>query len=331
MIKNDAKMQVAFRVDGGKILGLGHVMRCLSIANSLSMMGIKCLFIVSNESTKQVVSDYGYNVSKINSNNEGATIRKILIKENCKVLIIDSKRKSLFRIINIVRDTVKIVLIDNVQFAKWADLVILPGVREQFKLCPPNSLVGAEYVLLRPDPKRIKRSPKRKLIIFSAGGSDKKNLTYRVVSAFKKIQSNFEMLVIVGKFYAYQDKLCNLVSNDNRFTILRDPHNLFELMSECKFGIMTFGITVYEAAYCKLPIFVISHSDENDESAKRVEKYGWMKYVGKYDEINYLKFAKEVTSYLHNKNLLHKMSLAGSLIDGKGSERVARAIIHLLN
>lgn len=84
-------------------------------------------------------------------------------------------------------------------------------------------------------------------------------------------------------------------------------------------------------AFAGLPIFVLAHSNENVISAKKVAKYGWCKYVGKYDEINYARETKNIFDFLKDQKNLKKMSLAGKkFIDGKGAQRVSDLILKLL-
>lgn len=330
MIQNKNKLCVAFRVDSSKTLGLGHLKRCLCVADELSKKGMECIFIISNKN-KADIENHGYRVFKVNQNHEErGMIKKILEKEKCSMLIIDSKRKSLIKIIDFIRTNVKVVLIDNLQFANHVDLVVLPGVHEQFKFYPKNSLIGPKYVLINSEFKKLKRKKRKKIILLSAGGTDKKNLTLRIVSGFRGVTSNFKLLVILGKFYTHENRLYNLISNDKRFIVIKDPKNFPQLMSECKVGIITFGITIYEAAFARLPVFVISHSDENDISARRIKKYGWFKYLGKYDSLNYANMAQEIISYTSREDLLKRMSSAGKIIDGQGAVRVVNSILKLV-
>ncbi|MDE1840480.1 MAG: hypothetical protein KGI09_01215 [Thaumarchaeota archaeon] len=330
MIQNKNKLRIAFRVDSSKTLGLGHLKRCLSIAEYFSKKGMECIFLISNNN-KEEIEKYGHIVFKVNqTHTEGIMIKKILEKEKCKALIIDSKRKSILKIIKSVKDSVKVVLIDNRQFANHADLAILPGIREQFGVCPENCLVGPKYVIINPEFKQQKTRKKKNVILLSMGGSDKKNITFRIVSEFKKVTSDFKLLVILGKFYVGENKLRKLISNDDRFKIIKDPQNFPHLMFECSVGIIAFGITVYESVFARLPTFVISHSNENDISAKRMANCDWFKYLGKYNKIKYKDAVNEIISYFHNDQLL-KMSSYNSIIDDKGAERIANVILQIIH
>ena len=68
---------------------------------------------------------------------------------------------------------------------------------------------------------------------------------------------------------------------------------------------------------------------ENSLSAKLVEKYGWISFVGKYDKINYNNLVTNVLDLIKNKRKLKNMTHACSQIDGLGPMRVANHIIAL--
>lgn len=319
-------MNVVFRVDSGKAIGLGHLMRCLAIANSLKKKKVNCIFLTSNKNSSKIIKEYRYRVIELS---KGKSEKQVISKINSRIkidfLIVDSKRKSISKLISDIGKKIKIILIDNVSYGSF--LTILPGVKEQFGKYPREALVGPEYVLINKFP--TKKKPQRDdTILLLLGGSDKRNITKRVVTAFKKSNKKFKVVICLGNFFNYQSQITKLIFNDDRFTIVKNPKNLPELMQKCSLGIFSFGISVYEAVFSKLPILTISHSDENEKSANRMKKYEWFKHIGKYDKINYSKLPFLTDSLLKNKFLLNKMSQAGNIIDGKGADRIAEIIIN---
>ena len=324
-------LHVVFRVDSNKRIGLGHLNRCLSIAKSLKLKGVERTFVLLNKYSAILVKSYGHDVVLIQrKNNEISYIKKLIDQKKCHALVIDSKRKSVSNIVKNFASKTKIVLVDNLKVKNNVNLFILPGAKEQFRQYPTNSLVGLKYVLINPSFHPTYNQKREKSIFISFGSSDKHNITKRVVSAFTKIKSNFKIIVILGRFYKQKKDLESIIKNDKRFVILEDPNNLHEIMAKCSIGIIAFGITIYEAAFCKLPVFVISHSNENHISAQKITEYGWSKYLGKYNEINYLSVAKTIISTANDEVLLKKMIDNAKLIDGKGSVRIADTIIKLI-
>jgi len=323
-------MKVGFRVDAGKTLGIGHLNRCLSIAKQLKMKKIDSIFIVRNYVAVNLIEKFAHEVIVIpKKRSEGQFLQEILKSKNCKTLIIDSKRNAIKNLIEKVKPFSKIILIDNVKNSSFADLVILPGIKEQFRTIPKNAICGSNYILLNPNFVKLTK-PRNKRILLTTGSSDKMNITIHVLEGFLKIRKSFNVDVIIGPFFSNYEKIKKLIHNDKRFQIIKAPKDISKFLASNSIGIMTFGITVYEAAVQQLPTFLISHSDENTKSAKQIEKYGCSKFVGKYDKIDYENLAQEIILASKNTSLLKKMSLAGNHFDENGAKRTAKKIIELL-
>ena len=159
------------------------------------------------------------------------------------------------------------------------------------------------------------------------GSTDKKNIIKKLISGLKKLEQDFNITIVLGKFYSNETD----IANDNRFEIKKDPKEFLKLLSSCRLAVIEFGITVYEAAALHTPTVVISHSEENDESAKRIEKYGFFKYVGKYDKIDYTKISKNILELSKNSSSLRNMEKKSSIIDNEGKKRVAKKIFEIID
>ena len=314
-------------MNSGKRYGLGNVNRCLSIAKVLSKNGHNPIFFISSKSTELLIKDYGYKSILLNQLKNKTPIFALIKKLKIKILIIDSKNKEIINF-KFLKNKVKIVLIDNQNSTKYTDLVVLPGVKEQFLNPPANCLIGSKYIILNPNFKKIKTSKLKNTIFISMGGSDKYDITSRIIKPLKKTKLDFTAFIILGKFYSNSKKIHHILQNDKRFILVDNPQNLHEIIAKCQFGIISFGITVYEAAALNIPTLVISHSFENHFSAKRINQYGWFEYLGKYDNINYSKVSEKIISKLTQKQ---KLKIKKSkLFDLKGPNRICKKILELI-
>ena len=319
-------MNIALAADSGKRYGLGSINRCLSIAKVLSKNGHQPIFFISSKSTELLIKDYGYKSILLEQLKRKTLISVLIKKLKIKILIIDSKKKEIVDF-KFLKNKVKIVLIDNQKYVEYADLVVLPGVKEQFLNPPDNCLIGSKYIILNPNFKKIKSGKLKNTIFISMGGSDKYDITSRIVKQLKKTNLYFTAYIILGKFYSNSKKIHYILQNDKRFVLVDSPKNLHEIIVKCRFGIISFGITVYETAALNIPTLVISHSFENHFSAKRIEQYGWFEYLGKYDNINYSKVSEKIISNLTQKQRLKIKK--PNLIDFKGPNRICKKILEL--
>lgn len=71
----DALMEVAFRVDASTLIGSGHVMRCLTLAEVLADAGARCYFVMreNSGSLEKVVCGRGHQVLMLSSGGLGKT------------------------------------------------------------------------------------------------------------------------------------------------------------------------------------------------------------------------------------------------------------------
>ena len=61
---------IAIRADGGQSVGMGHVMRCLAVAEGLKNLGCKVYFIGKHKQGLDKASDIGFETFDISKNNE---------------------------------------------------------------------------------------------------------------------------------------------------------------------------------------------------------------------------------------------------------------------
>ena len=323
---------IAFKVDGGKRLGMGHINRCLTVAQELNKKKIRSIFLISNDLTREYIENRNFDVKIINSDkNYLKNIIYLIKNEKIRGLIIDSKKKKLEKEIDKISKETKIFFIDNTIDSNKVKLVVLPGLEEQFKKRPSKSIVGQKYILLNPDFKYYKKNKINNKILISMGSTDKKNITKKLILGLKKLEENFNITIVLGKFYTNERDIQKIIDNDNRFEIRKDPKEFLKMLSSCRLAVIEFGITIYEAAALHTPTVVISHSEENDESAKRIEKYGFFKYVGKYDKIDYNKISKNILEISKNSSSLRNMEKKSSIIDNEGKKRVAKKIFEIID
>ena len=322
---------------------MGHLFRCLKLARNLKRFKIISYFLTSkNSSISQLIRDMGFFVIDTSHNylykkSELSNILKICSKEKFDCLIIDSRKKrtaSFFKKLNKICRT--IVIGNNTDLVNLhATLIVLPEIKEQY----PNSflnkstkiLVGSEYALLG-RLVRLKKIKRDNSILISMGGADKRGFTKKIIIAFKKAKFNFRVKIVIGKFFKESEKIIKSVEKDKRFTIIKNKNDLIPFMQTSKIGIFTMGVTTYESLFCGLPSLIISHSRENDLAARKMSALNCIHYLGYYKSIDFNNIPYKIFELMNNPRLGTKYSENGQkLVDGKGSERVAKKIIEIMS
>lgn len=336
--------RILFRVDADRLIGMGHLMRCLTLAKNLRALGVESYFLTKiNLQSSQLVNDYHFCLftlpQGINNEKELSTIVKLHSKIKFDGLVIDlrkSKPKSFFKKVNKICKTIVIGYLFHKNYFN-ADLIVLPEIKEQYPedvilKSPQKLLIGPKYALLANSfPKKTKTRQKNSILV-SMGGSDKIGFTEKIINAFKKSQENFHMSIVIGKFFKNDKHLIKIIDDDKRFHLIINNNNLIPLMQSSQIGIFTMGITPYEAFFARLPSIVISNSKVNHLAANKLLKYDCFNYLGHYKFINSKEIPFRAFALMKNSALSKKYCLNGKkLVDGKGSLRIAKKIAKIID
>ena len=212
-------MNILFRCDGSVEVGMGHVVRCLALADHLKEIkdcSIHFAIRHSELGIKKVKETYPVIRSKEESFDYIKWLSDCIIRTNSNTLIMDI-RDGLTReeLKSIKKKTgIKVVTIDDPEDKRLeADLAFCPPVPQLEKLnwdgFGGELYVGWEYVLLRKEFLKQYPKPKNSIpnILVSMGATDGKNMTEFVINSLDRIIEKFKVRIIVGSGYPYQKKV----------------------------------------------------------------------------------------------------------------------------
>ena len=328
---------VLFCTEGGEKIGMGHVMRCLSIAQVMKMRGIKVLFIVNEDkAVLDRVSSEGYPVRSSGFMDNGF-IEYIKHCPTLKAVIFDTKRNIAEEIGQFRQIGVKVILIDSSTSAGDADLNIIPSLLP-FHVPDngrhhPQVMTGIEYFPLHRAFLTARQNmtgiPAPRLrVLVTMGGADPNRLTLRVIKAIHGMQG-IEMNVVIGPSMEQNRELMDFRNKVN-FIVGADVNKMASLMCEADVAITAFGITLYELAYMGVPSVVIANYREDKEDMAAFDKQGAGITLGYFEEVTDLDIRDAVALFLQNNDMSQHMSRNGrTLIDGRGTERIVNIIENL--
>jgi len=237
--------EVIFRVDGSPKIGLGHLVRCLALAQMLDEH-FRISF-ASKEIPVEIISELnslGYTLMVINSEEDflnGLTRDNLVVLDHYDL---DSAYQQ-----NIKEKGCKLICIDDLHNKVFfADVIInhAPGMFAQdyeAQLYTQFAL-GLDYVLLRPV--FLKNALKKKIqkplgtVFVCFGGSDSKNITQVVVDILKSDPRFKHVIVVTGAAYEKPEKLSASVGQDERFSFFHavDSLTMSKLINECQLAIV---------------------------------------------------------------------------------------------
>jgi UDP-2,4-diacetamido-2,4,6-trideoxy-beta-L-altropyranose hydrolase len=245
---------VKIRTDASPQIGLGHLMRCIALANMLKEHFNITFFC--REIPENLVNELAKSSFKL-KNIANETIFFAHLKSR-DIVVIDGYDFDTEYQKRIKKIGCKLVCIDDLHDKVFlADLIInhAPGVEPKEYQAQPYSqfALGLEYALLRPaflkQAKNKKIIEKIETVLICFGGSDYKKLTESSISIVSTFSEFKKIIVITGPCYQYSDSLQELLSMDNRII---HYHSVGEeemtcLMVEADLAIVPASSILYEA------------------------------------------------------------------------------------
>jgi UDP-2,4-diacetamido-2,4,6-trideoxy-beta-L-altropyranose hydrolase len=335
--------KVLFRIDGNRRLGMGHLARCIELANYFKKYGITSSFLFKeNQLMKKIIGEkfLFFTLPILTSNKkELMETKKIIKNEEIDCIVIDQPNHKSKEFFNQINKLCKTIVIDNIDQTSFnANMLIYPwSDLEKFKkkLKPEFSiklLSGSKYMMLGKHKKNTSIKRKENRIIISMGGADKLQFTEKIVKLFKKSKYKFDLVLVLGSFFKDSEKINKIIKNDNRFTIIENNENILTEMEKSTIGIFTFGLTAYESLHVGLPSIVFSHSKLNDTYGKILDSYNCVNYLGYYKNFDFKQIPLISKNLIQNNKLRKKFNEKGKkMIDGKGIDRIIQKIIKLVD
>jgi len=320
----------------------------MDFANHASKKGVNPVFLTSTSSAKEIIDDKGFECIQIPKNYKHALkeIKSLINNRSTKVILLDinycstiEQRYEYFDFLQELK-TLDFFLItfddlsSDVLFP--ADIVIIPYVGGEslkvHKKVGSTYLLGPKFFPIREEFLNVtkKQSPQNvKNILITMGGSDSNQITIKVVKALSKLKLNVHLKVVSGSLSQLSDEQVRalLPNYDGNFQVIKDAHNMAELMSESQLAITNSGLTKYEMANMGLPAIVISNNSKHAALMVEFASYGTVVHLGANEEVTEETILCAVTALIKDEIKRKIMSTAGKqLVDGMGMERIFDSI-----
>jgi UDP-2,4-diacetamido-2,4,6-trideoxy-beta-L-altropyranose hydrolase len=345
--KHNFPPSLLFRVDGEASVALGHLRRCVAVANKVEQKGGRVWFFGHfDDSGSRLLSSNGFDRVCTNTYpSDSSSVRELIEvaeRRDAQRVIVDSYRvdQLFFKQLRIAG--VEVTYFEDHGNVTWTVDEIVNGRvdAEQIPYSAKQLMTGSKYAILPPEfenmpRKRVSGAVKR--ILVTLGGVDHYDLSSRILSTLNQVEGakGLELDLVIGPYFSNRSEINNAIKEVTE-TLCVNVHSglnsLAPLMLECDLAISAGGITLNELAAAGVPCVGIALWPNQLPNVVALGDRGILLPID-YQKIG--NFSQElircVVDLLNRHELRSDMSQKGQrLIDGKGASRVAAALIEPL-
>jgi UDP-2,4-diacetamido-2,4,6-trideoxy-beta-L-altropyranose hydrolase len=363
-------MKVIFRVDASFRIGIGHVMRCLTLAESLRERGAELHFIcrehpgnlipLLRQKGILVTALPASDVNESTNNEDYATWLGVTQAQDIKQtietlsgvkpdwLVVDHYGLDIEWERGLRPHVSNLLVIDDLANRRHDCDVLLDqnystmGEQRYEDLVSNTSklLIGPRYALLRPEYQTYRKTlstrdgrVKRVLVFF--GGTDPQNLTGLSLEALSHPElKHLEVDVVIGANNPHRKSIEQQVSSRAHTNQHELRPHLADLMMQADIALGAGGATTWERMCLGLPTVLAAIAENQVPIAEALAANQLIIYVGKVSSVSAPMISKEIIALISNPSQLIELSEQNEItVDGFGALRVREVMLptHISN
>jgi pseudaminic acid biosynthesis-associated protein PseG len=341
---------IAFRVDGNPQIGIGHIMRCLAVADCMKTNHIEVLFITVDDGwCKSILNEYGFQVISLESSWDYLDLEiekliDVIQKREIEQLIVDSYKVT-HNYLESLNAVTKVIYIDDMNFFKYPVSTVINyniyyesfNYGKIYKDTSIELVLGCEFVPLRQEFSRLKPIYRERVakIMITTGGTDPYNFAGKLLLEImsKGISKGIEFHLVVGNMNQHFEFLTGLADQFSSVKLHRNEIKMAELMQNCDLAVTAGGTTMYELCACGIPSVSFAFADNQLLGVECFDQSKIIPYVGdvRIDESACVSKAVDVLLFYirsseKRKDIQIKMM---NMVDGNGAKRIVESISSL--
>ena len=332
--------RVLIRTGGGALRGLGHVRRCLSLAEALHGAGVESSFRVhGGAQVAALIRGLGFETEPSAGTDlaDAEATRQAAVTLGAGMIIADSYDFEHGYIERLRTRGVRIAVLDDLNAAPLPVDLLINGAIGAERLPYRGAtkyLLGARYALLRPgfDAEPARGAPGNGRVLVTAGGSDPHHVTARF-AACAGAAGAMQIDAVVGPLADVDERIAaGMTRESTPVTVHRDPADYRELMLAADVAVSGGGQTLYELAACATPAVAVLTADNQRANIEGLSGAGAVVAAGAVGDADLdERVTRMVADLLSDSARRVAMGSAGrQAVDGQGARRVAAAIRTML-
>lgn len=347
------------RADGDSRIGMGHIMRCLSIADALGKQEEKPVFLTASRESLPIITGRGFEAKLIGADKADTIMSDavleegllqempelaMLLKKCSAVVLVDSYRASR-EYLQQLGQYAKVAYIDDLGQACPVDLLInyniygprYSGIYEKEAW---KCLLGPAYMPLREE--FLEKSDYMVAeevtnVMITTGGTD----PYLAAAAFAEAflaeaeiqKKSLQIHIVSGPFNKRVGELKKKFEDRENIFIYENIKSMRELMCRCDVVLTASGSTIYEVSSLGVPMLTFYFAENQRAGAEELEKITGVINCGDFsrDARGCLeRAAVGLRKYIHDRTYREELGCKEKLlVDGQGADRIAQELMQL--
>ena len=358
-------MKVVFRTDASPRIGSGHLSRCLTLAMELHGRGAEVAFVVREHVSGwyRRVTDAGLPIHLlpgqpsrtapvedgdyagwlgVSVEQDAGETAAALDANGCDVLVVDHyalgpEWEGRFR-----ANGVFVAAIDDLaKRIHDADLLLDQNLRTdggaRYRALVPRDaalLVGPHYALLRSAYREARLEARSTAevgrVLVMLGGAPDRTLLQAVVDSLCEISGPISSVDVLDPAGSLYDSADSRLHGDLPIAIHREQPDLTELMARAQIAVGAGGVTTWERMCVGLPTVSMSVAANQQDVLAELAAIDAVVHLGSAHAGAARRFGPAVAKLLRDSSRRANMAHLGQLlVDGRGAERVANALLPL--
>ena len=342
-----------FRADGNEKIAMGHVMRCLTIAEALRERGEKVLFLTADESPVQFIEKRGFGVKVLHGRydeleTELPRITEILAGnsgEGRTGIVVDSYFVTPYYLEKL-RQSAKVILMDDEKKAVYpcdglVNYNIFGKTLGYEKDYPSGTrlFLGCDYMPLRRQFQNCSYTVRDRVknILFTTGGGDSLHIALcmaeRLMGSENPEIGGPVWHIVCGPYHPDTEKLEKMAKERPFLQIHKNVTNMSELMQECDLAVAAAGSTLYELCSIGVPAVGFYFVENQRRNMETFEELTSIRNAGDFsaDPERVIEvIEKEEERLCREKGLRERISQTmRNVVDGRGAQRLAEGMLSL--
>ena len=336
------------RVDASPIMGGGHAMRCLALADGLADVGWHCIFAV-RASTIETVPVFACSPHKVISlekdeADEEAELKR-RIPEGCALLVVDHYGRDI-RFESACRGWASTIMaVDDLANRRHDVDILLDQTLNRLDadyrpLVPPSCrlLLGPQWAMLRPEfaaarsSALARRDGLLRRLLVSLGATDPRDVTSMVLRAVEQSGLDLAVDIALGSASPNIVALRQIVSaSRGRVRLHENVRAMAELMTEADLAVGASGVSSWERCCLGLPTLAMVIADNQRLAIQALTLRGAVVALGDWTEYSESGVVEALRSLaVDPKRLRGLAQAAAGACDGGGVERVTELLMESL-